>query len=1259
MKYIYYLVFILLFTNSINAQEINNYTPSTDVIVPSIENYFFTKYGDIRVENNQGSFSYNVPINTIKSGNINLNLSASYYTSGLKVNDIAGIIGMNWNLNAGGMITRVVRGLPDEISIHNSSYKTLRPLKSIMKEALENEYSEAEYQTKYLSIIKDLYSANGLSNSLSYIDTQQDIFTYNFNSYSGSFYIDNDQLYISDINIKGSYTFINHNGKLVLQFKFITPDGNTYVFGGSQDFVESSKITTNCGKTIGVEPDTTWYLSEIKDFNNNSMLFSYENDSKSYPLDFYKTYSITYDPNQGPYSKVLSRSNSDCISLFNSYNSKKLIKISYKEGTVNLKYINREDYTIGKKLTSLNVSNVNEDILTVKFNYTYSNSNFSGANAYKKRLFLESLMINNQKYVFEYNNINELPERLSNFQDLYGYANSNYETLTNFQLGSNLNRGKFIELFGDLRGNRSVDSKSLYGVLTKIIYPTNGYSLINYSNNIVEEYVIKEIKESNFINVEYQNCSSQYNNELAEKSFEFISNGESIEFDSKMDNIRCENVHVDDFHDIYDIQITNITTNETVSSYNGRYDKPLRTSTDGSSSITPIKTIAGHKYKFKISTNSKFNNTRAYVTVLYNKKSVSTPEMKNYSGAKVISIKNYNGDTFENEKKYYYNSLESILSQSSSLYSDHIYSYWSCSHTTQSKEVTFYFEPFSCQTTNFNTNSLSDIFNITTERINYKIITEETEEGFVEKNYNILNIDDDSQGILTNPIQYRNKSNNNWNNNILLSLNIYDKYKNLIKNIKYDHEMKNYIRFDNYNVEPGHLPVRIDPLLYTQSKYINTSEGCISLYCNIKTKVAVNHYYNYIFNHYLKSQKVTEYLNGGTVTTETTYNYDSPNHLQLTRQTVENSKGENITTEYIYPQDIPTYPNMDKLTAQNRISEPVIIKQKVGDFYISEVHNQYADFNGIIQKSAVHQRKGSGININNDTDLKIRYNNYDDKGNLTQYTLENGIPVSIIWGYNGQYPILKVEGVKLGDIPQDLIDYIKHPSDWGANNAELSVRLNYQRNEPYFKDAMVTGYVYKPLVGVTEIIQPNGQVEFYEYDSANLLKSIKNTHGEIIKTFEYNYANTESEINEVINYHNEEISYTVYKQCGSNQTTEPITYTIPAGRYSSTISVSDANNIARNSEQQAGQDYANSIGVCKNIYYNQEISYTVYKQCIGNAKSSPVRYTIPAGKYSSTISVENANSIAKDLEASDAQRYAEYHGFCLEKDQGLSYNSYL
>ncbi|WP_334126666.1 hypothetical protein [Empedobacter brevis] len=264
-----------------------------------------------------------------------------------------------------------------------------------------------------------------------------------------------------------------------------------------------------------------------------------------------------------------------------------------------------------------------------------------------------------------------------------------------------------------------------------------------------------------------------------------------------------------------------------------------------------------------------------------------------------------------------------------------------------------------------------------------------------------------------------------------------------------------------------------------------------------------NKFINY--QSYLSKQITEEYFNGDIIKNEHSYKYNQKDNL-LASQKTENSKGETITTEYQYPPDLVTgYTDsnkMSQLVLQNRISEPVITKQKVGNTYISEIHNQYAEFNGIIQKSVVHQKKGSGIDINKTDDRKVIYNSYDGRGNLTQYTLENSIPVSIIWGYKGQYPIAKIEG----STNTELSNYIQLVEGNIQSNND-TYKLIFEKIREHFPNSMITTYLYKPLIGVISITAPNGQTEYYNYDAANRLQSIVNDKNEVIKTFEYNYKN--------------------------------------------------------------------------------------------------------------------------------------------------------
>ncbi|GEM_PF-1203261 len=146
---------------------------------------------------------------------------------------------------------------------------------------------------------------------------------------------------------------------------------------------------------------------------------------------------------------------------------------------------------------------------------------------------------------------------------------------------------------------------------------------------------------------------------------------------------------------------------------------------------------------------------------------------------------------------------------------------------------------------------------------------------------------------------------------------------------------------------------------------------------------------------------------------------------------------------------------------------------------------------------------------------EITYDRYDQKGNIIQYTTKDGIPTTIIWGYNGTQPIAKLEGALYADLSQQLIDTIISPSNIDAQQSNTSsenaliaaldnFRINTSRSG-YF----VTTYTYDPLIGVRSITPPSGVREVYVYDTANRLKEIRQDSqtGKLLKEFKYNYKN--------------------------------------------------------------------------------------------------------------------------------------------------------
>jgi len=57
----------------------------------------------------------------------------------------------------------------------------------------------------------------------------------------------------------------------------------------------------------------------------------------------------------------------------------------------------------------------------------------------------------------------------------------------------------------------------------------------------------------------------------------------------------------------------------------------------------------------------------------------------------------------------------------------------------------------------------------------------------------------------------------------------------------------------------------------------------------------------------------------------------------------------------------------------------------------------------------------------------------------------------------------------------------------------------------YPTDAQMKNYTYNPIVGITTVINENGLIHFYEYDSFGRLAQIRDNKGHILKQYSYNY----------------------------------------------------------------------------------------------------------------------------------------------------------
>lgn len=1100
-------------------------------IPPSPQSFSFIKAGSEVSENEHtGSVNVNVPLYNFTSGKLSTGISLLYNGSGVKVDDLPNETGMTWVLDAGGVVTRTVNGLIDEKATMRMN-KTEDQIKQTTSSdcAADNEILTACYTPIQ-------------------IDTERDIFDFRFGNISGSFYLDENFLPVflkndADVKIKNILPAGSTNNKQFTGFEITTKEGLIYIFGGGDGYQETTASKAMPDNPPGVYAVSSYFLKEIRHQNNEKIIFNYSNrdlvKKNISEIHYRYLYSCCLGtgvmPNLDP--ELLIRTQTHY-----TRNKKRLQQITSNVNgdAINFIYTEKANSDFDPYLSQVEYSSGGNVIKKVVLDYLFENQSLiqryylAAVNFYNKNVF-------DKKYQFGYDNIDQLPKRLDYAQDMFGYYNGKGGgTLIAKYFGTPAPNNAFLSPgilsgFSDRTPELAFATK---GALKQVIYPTGGKTSFEY-----------EMPKTKVLRYGNKGLPNDFNDATV---VEGLPMDQTIEFvlttysgPQSINHLKKAGFRVED-----------MDTGALISSYQKVYGYDI----DSVKVMVPLE--KDKRYLVTVITSGLAADLKFKYTFL---------EAIDWFGPRLKSSTTLENGQPAQYKRFYYRSADLYKLKEEDL------RVVDAMITPDVQNVTFEemhpdelgsMMSFAVTYALFSSNNTSALYN-SRRQSRYSVVScslggDNFENGGYEKKFrkdsedNLARIRPSSAGGAGGGSPsaghgYFDTTHGMSNFFAFLLNNIYFPAKG--NRMSFSGGLENIKYFDNRNgaifkAKQISYQNRYN-ILGTQSNLFVSKafDDVTSAICNNTSVQRIANFYIATYKNYTVDTKpnkevTTEYIDGVPLNPYLTYaayqnapaadsletsykkivttlNYDytgMPFHNQLTNQKLLSPDGSVTETRYQYAKE----KNNQYLIGKNMIGVPLETEVKKDGKVISKTETLYPDSqtsadaktSGLaLPYSVVSQNLLTGL-----MDADVRYDRYDSKGNLLQYTTKEGIPVSIVWGYNQTLPIAKVEGIIYSYLQQlspetaDIINASDIDFNAGANNDETSFLSVLQRfrtrlgNDVRFT-SLVSTYTYDPLIGVRSITPPSGVREQYLYDSAGRLEKVIDVNGKILKEMKYNYKN--------------------------------------------------------------------------------------------------------------------------------------------------------
>ena len=1024
--------------------------------------YSFAKYVDYPVSHYTGIPEISIPLYEISVGSLRVPISLSYHASGITANQEATRVGLGWNLNAGGVISRTVK-CGDDFQEHASPY------------GLSKGYFETPEAKEPISNADFFWSGQ---ESCLKGDSEPDLFFYSLpGGGGGKFVFGKDSIPVLFSHDGSAEVKLVRANSKVGTFEVRTSDGTLYVFDKKEDtYSYGRNIPLNLNGTSTSAPDITavtdinntfddpfeyvsaWYLSKIVSHTNDTVNFVYEQEYYQLPVqESAVKQNLLSSSTSGTSAPSWDGTGVRYSSSKTVINSWRLAQINWRGGRVEFGFTDRDDmvkYSTGsnpKKVSSVKVFDKAGTLVRnygMEYDYFVSSAmNNSYAHVYK-RLKLQKVTDNlkpGAEWSFGYISGN-LPAKNTKNTDYWGYYNGSSQGDA-FYSSTTYNGVNYPG------GNKETNFQYMKaGTLESITQPTGGrvkftYEANRYSGNAspvlttLTKYlcVYRGMQDEDYS--EYPQTDSDtvtFSKETTVQLYMFFAHAGN---GTNGPNTMYGNTS-------YPVFTVSRLTNGIQSRL---YSYPIPAEFAGNKQYSPADrniTLPAGTYIFKAA--SVTDNVYCEWRYTYQDYVASQGQEKTGGGLRVKKI--------EGERTVTYTYEDGVMTVPP------VYSYLLTKRAVSSVSAT--------ATASYLLQTSEASMPLTSLKggniFGYSTVTETFQDGTA----NVYTFHNEPEDVPDYPFL---PTTIDYYNGLPESMETKDAAGNRVKEVEY--------------------------------VYSSRSPGKI-IYGFVFRNYEEMHPYQYSIQWpYLSFKRVTDKESNGDFVT--TWNYTRNTYMQPVTEMM-NTGTDTYTLKYVYATDLTGEPYT---TMKNRymVGVPVTELSLKNGLVTGGKKTTYTATGGMVLPTAVSLLGATTpvteSNYNSHFETRLQYSSHNAYGQPMQTTLDGDNRV-YLWSYNGLYPVAEIKNATYSQVSGALgSSFITSLLNKQAP-AESDINA-IRALQSSLADVEVTTYRYRPLIGMTETTDCRGMATGFTYDNAGRLSETwRKVNGttETTGTYEYNYA---------------------------------------------------------------------------------------------------------------------------------------------------------